>query len=208
MQATRSVRSIHRASGTLLLAFVSVHVVNHLAALHGVGAHQAFMSAARIVYRAPVIEPLLLAAVAVQVATGVRQLQARWGSRRGFWPRLQAISGGYLLFFLTLHPIAVLAVRWLNLDSDFYAAAAVLTIPPLPLFYAPYYALGVSAAFAHIACAMHFAGMRQGVDLDRACACLLVAGVVLAAPIVAAFSGAFYKIELPQAYRDAVARFL
>jgi hypothetical protein len=96
----------------------------------------------------------------------------------------------------------------LRLDSNFYAAAMVLTIPPLPLFYAPYYALGVSAVFAHAACALHFAALRRGINLDRVCAGMVVGGFGLALPIVAAFSGGFYNIDLPQAYRDAVARFL
>jgi len=202
------VRRVHRMSAALLGAFVLLHLANHLVALRGIDAHQAFLTAARTVYRAPFVEPLLLAAVLVQSSTGVLQLRAGWGMRRGFWSRLQAISGGYLLLFLSVHVSAILAVRLLGLDSNFYAAAMVLTIPPLPLFYAPYYALGVSALFAHAACALHFAGLRQGTDLDRVCAGLLIAGVGLALPIVAAFSGAFYEVDLPQAYRDAIARFL
>jgi succinate dehydrogenase/fumarate reductase cytochrome b subunit len=202
------VRRIHRLSAVLLGAFALVHITNHLIALRGIDAHSAFLTAARIVYRAPLVEPLLLAAVLVQGVTGVLQLRSGWGMRRSFWSRLQAISGGYLLFFLTVHVSAILVVRWLGLDSNFYAAAMVLTIPPLPLIYAPYYALGVSALFAHLACALHFAGLRQGINLDRACAGLVVGGVVVALPIVAAFSGAFYDIDLPQAYRDAVGRFL
>src|SRR5262245_18270456 len=115
------------------------------------------------------------------------QQRAGWGRRHGFWPRLQAISDGYLLFFLFVHTSAILGVRWLGLDSNFYAAAMVLTIPPLPLFYAPYYALGVSAAFAHGACALHFVGLRRGTNLDRICAGLVVGGAGLAVLIVAAF---------------------
>jgi succinate dehydrogenase/fumarate reductase cytochrome b subunit len=160
------------------------------------------------VYRAPFVEPLLLASVLVQGVTGVMQLRAGWAMQRGFWSRLQAISGGYLAFFLLLHTSAILGVRWLGLDSNFYAAAMVLTVPPLPLLYAPYYALGISAVFAHVACAVHFAGRRRGINLDRVSAGLMVGGVVLALPIVGAFSGAFYDIDLPQAYRDTVAWFL
>jgi succinate dehydrogenase/fumarate reductase cytochrome b subunit len=200
------VRRVHRVSAAFLGAFVLLHFANHLVALRGIDAHQAFLTAARTVYRAPFVEPLLLVAVLVQGATGVIQLRAGRGTRRGL--RLQAISGGYLLFFLSVHTLAILGIRWLGLDSNFYAAAMVLTIPPLPLFYAPYYALGVSALFAHAACALHFAGLRQGTDLDRVCAGLLIAGVGLALPIVAAFSGVFYDVDVPQAYRDAVARFL
>jgi succinate dehydrogenase/fumarate reductase cytochrome b subunit len=208
MQDRPRVRFVHRLSAALLGAFVLVHMANHLAAMRGIDAHQAFLTAARAVYRAPFIEPLLLAAVLVQGATGILQLRARWGMRRGFWSRLQAISGGYLLFFLAMHTSAILGVRWLGLDSNFHAAAMVLTVPPLPVFYAPYYALGVIAASAHAACALQFAGRRRKIDLDRVCVGLLVAGVGLALPMVAAFSGAFFDVALPQAYRDAVARFL
>lgn len=208
MQAYPWIRTVHRVSGTLLIGFVLVHVANHLAALHSVGAHQAFMSAARVVYRAPFVEPLLFAAVAAQIATGIMQLHAGRGRRHGFWPRLQAVSGGYLMFFLAVHTSAILVVRWFGLDSNFYAAAMVLTIPPLPPFYAPYYALGICAAFAHLACAMHSVALRRGVNLDRACAGVVAIGVILSVPLVAAFSGAFYVIDLPQGYRDAVARFL
>jgi succinate dehydrogenase/fumarate reductase cytochrome b subunit len=202
------VRLLHHLSAALLGAFVLVHLSNHVVALWGIEAHQTFLSLARTVYRAPLVEPLLLASVLVQATTGAMQLRAGWGMRRGFWSRLQAISGGYLLLFLFVHTSAILVVRWLGLDSNFFAAAMVLTIPPLPLFYAPYYALGVSAVFAHVACALHFAGLRRGTDLDRVCAGLVFGGVALAVPIVAAFSGAFYDVDLPQAYRDAVARFL
>jgi len=201
------IRRIHRTSAVLVGVFALLHLANHLVAWRGLDAHQTFLTAARTVYRAPVVEPLLLAAVLVQGLTGVLQLRTGWDMRRGFWSRLQALSGGYLLFFLSAHVSAILAVRWLGLDSNFYAAAMVLTIPPLPLFYAPYYALGVSALFAHAACALHFAGLRRGTDLARVCAGLLIAGVGLALPIVAAFSGAFYEVDLPQAYRDAIARF-
>ena len=202
------VRLAHRLSAALLGTFLLIHLSNHLIALRGIDAHQTFLSLARTVYRAPFVEPLLLAAVLVQATTGVMQLRARWGRQRGFWSWLQVISGGYLLFFLSVHVSAILGVRWLGLDSNFYAAAMVLTVQPLPVFYAPYYALGSSAAFAHGACALHFIGLRRGANLDRVCTGLLVAGVGLAPPIVAAFSGAFFDIPLPQAYRDAIARFL
>ena len=63
-------------SATLLAAFLFVHMANHLAALHSIEAHQGFMAVARSVYRDAVFEPLLLAAVFVQSATGIFQLRA------------------------------------------------------------------------------------------------------------------------------------
>jgi succinate dehydrogenase/fumarate reductase cytochrome b subunit len=207
MQNQHTIRFIHRLSASLLAAFLFVHIANHLVALHSVEAHQAFMAAARMVYRASVIEPLLLAAVVVQGATGVLQLRAGWGRRRNFWSRLQALSGAYLLFFLINHVVGILIVRYFGLDSDFHAAAVLLTTSPLPVFYVPYYSLGVAAAFAHIACAVHFMPGRTGESGDPIAAGILVIGIVFSALTVAAFSGAFYEIDVPHAYSDAVARF-
>ena len=60
-------RRIHRLSAAFLGAFVLAHISNHLIALRGIDAHNAFLTDARIVYRAAFVEPLLLAAVVVQV---------------------------------------------------------------------------------------------------------------------------------------------
>ena len=207
MRHQHTIQFVHRLSASLLAAFLFVHIANHLAALHSVEAHQEFMEVARRVYRATFIEPLLLAAVVVQSTTGVLQLRARWRKRRDFWSRLQALSGGYLLFFLINHVIGVLIVRYAGLDSDFYAAAVLLTTPLLPLFYGPYYGLGVIAAFAHLACALHFRRPETDRSDDPIAASILTAGIVFAGVTVPAFSGAFYDVHVPQAYRDLVARF-
>ena len=207
MRNQHTIRFVHRLSASLLAAFLFAHIANHLAALHSVEAHQAFMAVARRVYRATFFEPFLLAAVVIQSATGLLQLRAGWGKRRDFWSRLQALSGGYLLFFLIAHVIGVLVIRLANLDSDFYAAAVLLTTPPLPIFYVPYYSLGVIAAFTHIACALHFRREQIGKSGDLIAVGILAAGIVFAVVTVAAFSGAFYDIQVPHAYRDAIARF-
>lgn len=207
MHARRSVRLVHRAAAAILIAFVAVHLGNHVVGLWGVEAHREFMDAARGIYRAPALEPLLLAAVLVQILTGFEQLRAGWGSRHDFWSRLQAISGGYLLFYLANHTLSVLAARsFYGLDSDFYLVAAVLTVPPLPLFFAPYYAFGVLAVFAHVACAVHFHVRNE--NRDRIAKTLIFAGAVLAPLVVAVFMGAFHEIHLPPAYRDFTAQFL
>lgn len=207
MHAKRWIRIAHRISAVLLAIFLAVHLLNHVVALWGVAAHLAFMKGARLVYRSPALEPMLLAAVLVQIATGVEQVRAGWGARRGFWQRAQAVSGLYLAFFLANHTLWVLVARFgYGLDSNFYLAATFLTISPLPLLFAPYYALGVFALFAHLACAAHF--RIQGRIGDRVGQAFVACGAVLAGVIVAAFMGAFYDIHLPPAYRALVEPFL
>ena len=207
MHARRWVRTVHRVSAVPLAIFLAMHLLNHVVALWGVAAHLAFMDGARLVYRSPALEPMLLAAALVQIVTGIEQVRAGWRTRRGFWPKTQAASGLYLAFFLANHTFWVLVARLgYGLDSNFYLAATFLTIWPLPFLFAPYYALGVFALFAHLACAAHFRmGGRTGDRIGRA---FVACGAVLAGVIVAAFMGAFYDIHLPPAYRALIEPFL
>jgi hypothetical protein len=207
MNARARIKTMHRVSAMVLIAFAALHLINHAAGFWSVAAHQAFMEGARVVYRSPVGETILFAAIAVQVATGLYQFWVGRGARRSFWPRLQAYSGLYLGFYLVNHTLSVLSARiFYNLDSDFYLAAAVLTIVPLPIFFAPYYGLGIFALFAHIACALR---ARFGTEsAERAAKALLAIGAVVAPAIVAIFMGAFYDIQLPPAYRALVDQFL
>ncbi|HMQ58920.1 MAG TPA: hypothetical protein PKE65_10265 [Rhizobiaceae bacterium] len=198
-----AVRRIHRGSALVLGAFLVFHMANHLVALAGIDAHRAMMQAGRAIYSFPPVEALLLVAVVAQVVTGLAQLRASRGRRRGFWPRLQAASGAVLAFFLVAHTLAlVVGLRGVfGLDTDFFAAASVLVIWPLPLIYAPYYALGVAALFAHLACVLRLR-VRGRDDMARL-APHAIAGLGAAAGvvIVATFSGAFYAIDLPPEYR-------
>lgn len=200
MQGANWVRITHRLTAAVLGLFVTAHLLNHLVGLGGIAAHQAFMNTARLVYRSPLVEPLLLTAVLVQTVTGIAQVRAGWGKRHGVWARLQAISGLYLAFFLVNHTFWVLAARiGYGLDSNFYLAATFLTISPLPLLFAPYYVAGVLSVFVHVACAVHFRARSSfGASAARV---LIAAGTVIAPGIVAVFMGAFYEIRLPPEYR-------
>jgi succinate dehydrogenase/fumarate reductase cytochrome b subunit len=207
MHTRHWVRITHRISAAVLATFLAVHLFNHVVGLWGVGAHIAFMEKARLAYRSPILEPLLMAAVLVQIATGVEQVRAGWGTRRGFWPRMQVISGLYLAFFLANHTFWVFVARLgYGLDSNFYLAAAFLTIEPLPILFAPYYALGVFALFAHLACAAHL--RIHGRAGNRIAQTFIGCGAVVACVSVAVFMGAFHDIHLPPAYRALVEPFL
>ena len=197
------VRITHRLTAAVLALFVTVHLLNHLVGFGGIAAHQAFMDAARLVYRSPLVEPLLLTAVLIQIATGIAQVRAGWGKRNGVWARLQTISGLYLAFFLANHTFWVLVARiGYGLDSNFYLAATFLTISPLPFLFAPYYVAGVLAVFTHVACAVHFRAVSPlGARLARI---LMAAGAAIACGVVAIFMGVFYEIRLPAEYHALI----
>ena len=197
-------RRLHRIAALLTGLYVLVHLVNHLMALKGVAAHIAFMQGVRTLTRVPAVEALLLAAVALQAGSGLRLLWRRRGQRRLPFDRQQALSGAYLAFFLLVHVVSVLFGRAvLGLDTNFYYAAAGLQVKPYHLFFVPYYGLAVAALFVHLACALRRrlpAGMPLA-SRERLAWSGIAFGAVMAVLIVAAFSGVFYAIVLPPAYR-------
>lgn len=203
-----TLRGIHRTSAILLSAFACLHIANHLASLSSVAAHIAFMDAARSIYRHSVIEIALLLSVVIQIASGVRLVLRDWKQRRGVAPWIQAISGGYLAFFLLVHVGAVLFGRAvLKLDTNFYFAAAGFSVPPFQLFFAPYYFLGVLAVFTHLGCAAYrrlHAPSRRVRSLVAALPVLV--GAVVSLLLVLVLSGTFRRVEIPAQYRAVYAR--
>jgi hypothetical protein len=192
-------RRLHRAAGAVLAVFVTVHIANHLAALAGVDAHVRFMERARLVYRQPVVEVVLLLCAALQVASGVSMLWTGRHRRRTPVAWLQAGSGAYIALFLAIHVGAVLVARSLGgLDTNFYFAAAGLHVWPFALFFAPYYFLAVAALFAHVGCAL-----RRG---RAVVAWMSGAGVVVAVLIVATLMGKVVPVAIPTVYLTTFGR--
>ena len=65
-------RRLHRLGARVLVAFVLLHLLNHLTALGGVATHQQVLEVLRWIYRHPWVEPVLLLAVLSQAASGSR----------------------------------------------------------------------------------------------------------------------------------------
>jgi hypothetical protein len=184
--------------------FVLAHISNHVLALNGPAAHIRAMEWLRLVYRAPLVETMLLASVIGQMLSGLRLLLQEGAWRRTGRARLQVYSGAYLALFLVIH---LAAIAWgrlgLKLDTNFYFAAAGLNIAPFPLFFVPYYFLAILAVFAHVACALHPL-LRSRLSLRQRDTIVLVVlgtGIVLASLIVASFSGFIRPFSIPAAYR-------
>lgn len=194
-----TLRKLHGASALLIAVFACIHIANHLAGLGGVEAHISFMRAARLVYRIPIVEVLLLLAVAFQIYSGSIFVVRGWKQRKGFMPWLQAGSGAYLIFFFLNHVGAVLFGRTvLNLDTTFYFAAAGFHVPPFQYFFAPYCFLGVSALFTHLGCAFYWQFQSQA----RPARLLAVAlppsvGFVVSLLIVLSLAGVLYPVLVP-----------
>ena len=147
-----SLRAAHRLLGCIVALFVVMHLANHAALFWGAEQHLRVQELLRPIYRNPIIEPLLLLALAAQIVVGVRLLIRRGWPRR-LWARVQVVSGAVLALFLVQHVSAALVTRLLKteIDTNIYWAAAVVSRIEFALYFAPYYALGIFALFLHLA---------------------------------------------------------
>jgi hypothetical protein len=71
-QRTSTIRVSHGISASaIILLFLVLHITNHLLGLFGPETHAAFMKMARHLYRAKAIEPVLVALLLFQAASGI-----------------------------------------------------------------------------------------------------------------------------------------
>lgn len=198
-----SLRTLHRASAAFVAAFACLHIANHLVGLRGVSSHVAFMEEIRPIYRHALIEGPLLFGIAFQVGSGLWLLASRWQERRGLVPWLQAASGGYLAFFLLVHVGAVLFGRHvLNLDTNFYFAAAGMHVAPNGWFFVPYYFLAPVALFTHLGCAAYWLVPTASLAARRLAVVVPAAiGFVLSLLIVLSLAGWLHPVQVPDVYK-------
>ncbi len=189
IQRLPAAHRVHSVSARGVAAFAVVHLLNHLLIPFGPETYARGQSLVRWLYRTPVVEPLLVGLVLCQALSGLRLL---WVTRQRPLPnRWQRWSGAYLSFFLVAHTAAALVQRLVvGRETNFYWAAAVLAFPTA-LFFIPYYTLGVTSIVVHLGIAF-----RRGA-VQYWC----VAGLGLAALIIAGLAGWFAPVEIPVEYR-------
>lgn len=190
---------LHRLTALLLAAFLASHLAHHLIGLiMGPAAHLALSAQFRALWRQPVVEAPLLAALAVQIASGLRLL---WRGRAWRWRgvrRWQALSGAVLAGFLCIHVGAVLGARAMGTDTSLHFAAAGLQSGAWALFFAPYYTAALTALGAHLGLE---AARRTGARaLFQA---LALAGLALGLAMVALMAGLLHPYEVPAEWRAA-----
>lgn len=182
-------RVIHGVSAAAILLFVVFHLTNHLFALAGQETHTAIMAAGRKVYRAPVVEPVLIALVLFQAVSGLR-LAWTWSTRPADRFRVfQMVSGFYVAVFVLVHMNSVLLYARL---SEIETGWNFMTGQPAGLIHGaiylvPHYALGVFFVLSHLA-----SGARQvavahslgGAATDRVWGASVATAAALSAAII------------------------
>lgn len=195
---------LHKVSAGFIFAFICLHFANHLVGLQGQGAHQQFLEAARLVYRHPIVELVLLMAFVIQIITGIALAREIWARKKDFIHQLQAASGAYMAFFIVVHVGGVFMGRLVfNLDTNFDFAAVTLT-KPWVYFFLPYYGLAIMAIFTHIGCICYDIFKKSNIRL--AWACLVVAvgiGAYVTYLILMMYSGRLYPVTIAEPYVEA-----
>lgn len=149
-RSSTRLRQAHRVSGLLILLFATAHIVNQAFAIVSIPTHDAVASVLRAVYREPLVEMSLLAAVALQVGTGLTLWRDRV-QRSSMSEHLQAVSGLYLAAFFLGHVATVVLARYHQTETNFVWAAGTrgLLVSPGATSLLPYYLLGIIALFVH-----------------------------------------------------------
>ncbi len=197
------IKFIHYFSGIVIAIFVAFHLLNHAVSVFGAEQHIAVMKLLRVVYRNVFIETLLLAAVLVQIITGLWLFSKgrKWAST--FFEKLQMWSGLYLAIFFLIHLSAVLGGRWvLHLDTNYYFGVAGLNTFPFNLFFIPYYGLAVLSFFGHIA-AIHQRKMKPsvlGLSPTAQSKFMLGFGLLFTLFLFYGLTNHFHGVEIPAAY--------
>ncbi len=197
-----AIRGWHRASAVIVVAFVIVHLGNHVLGLGGQQVHRAAMTQLRAVYRSEIVEPLLFAAFAWQAASGVTLVVLGWKARTGLIEWAQAVSGLLLAAFLVIHVSAVVSGRLAGLDTDLRFAAAGFHVSDWPYFFAPYYFLAVTATFVHVGAAGYW--ITYGSRASRAAKSVFwtasLAGCLVATALVLMLSGSLFPLVIEARY--------
>lgn len=180
---------LHGGVGAVIALFAIAHLANHLAGLWGGAAHVAVMQALRVVYRQPLVEAVLLGAIAVQAASGLRLLRAHADRPSAWWDTAQLASGAYLGAFFLSHLTAALRARWLRgVDTNWqWLTADSMLTDPWSARLAPYYALGIVAFGVHAAAGLRYVMRGRGwptASADRAAAVLAFAATLVSALVM------------------------
>lgn len=211
-------KRFHRLTAYILIVFVVVHLINHLFLIAGRETYNQVQEALNAVYRFPLLEPLLIVAVCMQVFMGLklaikslRRKPKRPFWQRGFWEKAQIISGFVFAYFIIEHLIALAGIRWFNpqLETDFYWPASVMNGAPFTYYFVPYYFLGVLAVMTHIGVGLRYVVQRHGKrELGNVIAIgSIVLGSGFGILIVLSLLGAFNEIILPVEWIDYLINF-
>jgi hypothetical protein len=188
-----ALRTAHGFSAVaILLIFLMPHIANHLTAIWSVDAHMTMMRALRHVYRAELVQPLLVVLFIFQIASGLFLWRKRMTVKADLFGTLQTAAGIYLAIYLVSHMIAVFVLgrMVMKVDTDFLfatAAPAGLLHDAWNVRLIPHYSLAVWALFIHLGCGLRGVLLSHRIPVSTANASawgMVGLGAAIAATII------------------------
>ncbi|MFJ2684286.1 hypothetical protein ACIOYV_11150 [Pseudomonas sp. NPDC087342] len=166
-------RVAHGISGSIAALYVVFHIFNHLFGLISPEAHAAVMDIGRTVYRAKIIEPILVAVMLFQIFSGLRLVWTWSETLADRYRVFQIASGVFMSVFILGHMNSVFfyARTWLDIPTDWAFAAGLptgLIHDPWNIRLLPHYALGVFFVLAHLISGLRVVMLAHGVNSSRA----------------------------------------
>ncbi|BBP77703.1 hypothetical protein PHLH7_38070 [Pseudomonas sp. Ost2] len=195
--ASAKLRVAHGIAGSLATLYVLFHLFNHLFGLVSPESHATVMEIGRHVYRAPVIEPLLVLVMLFQIGSGLH-LAWTW-SYQGVdrYRMFQVASGLFLAVFILGHmnSVFIFARTFLGIPTDWAFATGAptgLIHDPWNIRLVPHYALGVFFVLTHLASGLRGVMLAHGARpsfANRAWWCGAAVSALLAAAILCGMCG-------------------
>lgn len=182
-------RVAHGISALGIIAlFLALHLGNHLTFVLGEPTYRAVMKAVRHVYRAEVIQPVLVALFLFQVGSGITLATRAAAYPIDRFRTFQIGSGIFLAAYVLGHmnSVFVFARLYLGIDSDWAfatGAPAGLIKDEWNIRLVPHYGLGVFFVLSHLAAGARAVMLSHGVN--RRYADRFLIGTATAAGIVA-----------------------
>lgn len=182
----------------VLLVFLTWHLVNHALALWSPALHGWAMKGLEHIYRARIVEPLLVFAMTLLVVTGLRLAWSHTMLRGDGYRRLQTLTGFYLAAFVLSHLTAILVLaRWRgHVDTGTWAYESSAPGGFLGDAWSPrllpHYSIAVWAVTTHVGLGLRGVLRAHGVAdgaADLAAKCAAIAGAGLSFLIGCALMG-------------------
>ena len=142
---------LHNLSSSIVLVFLTMHLVSFLAAIAGAVPQAQIFNAMRMIYRHPVIEVVVLLAFVVHFITGSALCREAWGPKSSIISKINAVAMIYLGGFILIHGGMIAYGRLvLHQDTDIGFVGNALTDAPLSYGLYGLYVLAILAVFTHI----------------------------------------------------------
>jgi hypothetical protein len=193
---------LHKLSGSVIYAFLVLHLANHFLGLMGPETHLEVMAVMRLIYRHPIAECVLFLAFVIQVITGTALVREIWVKKKDFIHQLYAASGLLIMVFLLTHVGQMLYARFFeHTDSNIYYVAAGFVAAPSRDVMTGVYALGLMALFLHFACAGYSIFKKDSKTTGYVVmAIVLILGGVSTWALTAMLRGDLFPLNIPEEY--------